>query len=223
MTSTDLCLEGPFEQFSQRMGDCRTKASSILDEALSNFDEFENLLCKSIEEEVRCFDTIGPDCLDQRLLNINKYNYLSDMYENIYNLTFLGEDYIKSCPTTSRLEDFVVSTLTDGSAKCTYFEVEALGREYGECLDNANSRVSTALLLANSGLIQNPRAFYVQAQCQFKQTALEVCVEDYLLPCHEEPGRIIFRDQVNGFLEKREASLDEALNGFSFSQCPQNN
>lgn len=219
-TSTDQCPETKYEAFFDRYDNCMNAAQSIIDEALQDdFADIENAMCRSTEGQVNCMDTIIPECFNKEKYTNIRTNYITKKLESAYNITFLGQSYIDSCPILSREEPKIVRKFT-GSNKCDFTTFEDNWRAYKSCDADAERKIGTMMALINADVFPDVAAAYIKAQCDYANSLYFTCEKDTIFKCYSDDKISEVNTNDVASMAQREALLRTQLEDFSYDICP---
>ena len=103
---TDLCTEDQLKAVVAKIDACETKAEVILNNAFSSNNEADifNVLCELIRAKLICLETHVPTCLKPDKVSIVRLNFLAKEAEKAQNSTFLGQNFIKTCPELNNFQ-----------------------------------------------------------------------------------------------------------------------
>ena len=145
-TSTDLCNEEQFKEFTFDQNVCQKSAFFTF---LLNFDfeatdlENEITTCNKYEAQVKCFDEGGPKklkCWDNLTMETMKTQFLFKKYQKItvYGTSVVdGKQFIDSCSAFANFEEKYLNMETGCSSCCTITEFDQKWRKKEKCLSRS--------------------------------------------------------------------------------------
>jgi len=220
VTSTEKCPEAKYEDFFSRYDNCMNAAQAIIDEVLQDdFADIENAMCRSTDAEVKCMDTLLPECFDSEKYNNIRRNYITKKLQAAYNITFLGQTYIDSCPILSREEPKIVREIT-GSNKCDFTTFESNWRSYKSCESAADKKIKSMIALIDAKVFPDPVAAYTKAQCDFADSLYNTCEEDTIFQCYSDNKINEINENDVTSMARRQELIRRGLEDFSYETCP---
>lgn len=148
-TSTDLCNEEKFKEFTFDQNVCQKSAFFTF---LLNYDfkasdeENEITTCDKYKAQVKCFDEGGPKklkCWDNLSLKTKKIQFLFKKYQKLtlYGTSVVnGKKFVDSCSAFTNFEEDYLESETGCSSCCTFAEFDQKWRKKEKCFNRALSK-----------------------------------------------------------------------------------
>ena len=148
-TSSDLCNEKEFKEFTFDQNKCQRSAffTFLLKYDFEASDsENEKTTCDKYEAQVKCFDEGGPKklrCWDDATKELKKTQFLFKKYQKLtlYGSSVVnGKKFVNTCSAFENFEENYLKSETGCSSCCTLIEFDKKWRKKERCFNRALSK-----------------------------------------------------------------------------------